>query len=336
MTHSVADQVPDQRTTRAALELACRAPSLHNSQPWRWRISDASIHLYADTDRQLPVVDPVGRELVISCGAALHHARVAFASLGWRALVHRLPNPAEPQHLAAIDFDRVSSPPESVVTMAGAAARRHTDRRPFLPDRLPPRLLDDLVKAAADEHVTLTVVDSPHALRELVVAFSHVNAMQRDDFAYRTELMAWSGRSRGATEGVPANEIRDAGTYSRGMIGRDFGLIGGGELAAPPLDDGATLVILSTGDDKRTSWLRTGEALSAVLLTATAAGLASCTLSQVAELSTTRHLVRSAVLSGAGEPHLAVRIGWPVTSDFPAPLAPRRPLSEIVDRMPSQ
>jgi nitroreductase len=321
---------------RAALELASRAPSLHNSQPWRWRIADASIHLYADTDRQLPVVDPIGRELVISCGAVLHHARVAFASLGWQALVHRLPNPAEPGHLAAIEFNRVANSPEPVVAMASAAARRHTDRRPFLPDSLPPGLLDDLMKAAADEHVTLTVVDSPQALRELVVAFSHVNAVQRDDFAYLSELRAWAGRSRGATEGVPANEIRGADASRRGMLGRNFGLVSVGELGAPPMDDGATLAVLSTDDDKRASWLRTGEALSAVLLIATAAGLASCTLSQVAELSTTRHLVRAAVLGGAGEPQLAMRIGWPVTIDFPAPLAPRRPLSEIVDRMPSR
>jgi len=57
---------------------ACSAPSVHNTQPWTWRVLDSTtIELYADRTRQLPATDPLGRDLAISCGAALHHLVVA-------------------------------------------------------------------------------------------------------------------------------------------------------------------------------------------------------------------------------------------------------------------
>lgn len=94
---------PDRETLRGAIALATRAPSVHNTQPWRWVVGEESVHLYADWSRQLPATDPDGRDLLISCGAALHHLRVALAALGWATVVHRIPNPAEPSHLAAIE-----------------------------------------------------------------------------------------------------------------------------------------------------------------------------------------------------------------------------------------
>jgi nitroreductase len=82
------------------ITLALRAPSIHNSQPWRWVLGDNSVHLFVDPDRQLAITDPDSRDLLVSCGAALHHLRVAFAAVGWATTVHRLPNPAQPDHLA--------------------------------------------------------------------------------------------------------------------------------------------------------------------------------------------------------------------------------------------
>ena len=70
---------------RAVVELACLAPSIHNTQPWTWRLRDGLLELHADATRRLPAADPTSRSLVISCGAALHHARVAARALGWEA-----------------------------------------------------------------------------------------------------------------------------------------------------------------------------------------------------------------------------------------------------------
>lgn len=329
-------QLPDTRTVRSALELASRAPSLNNSQPWRWRLAPSSVHLYADFDRKLNVIDPSGRELVISCGAHLHHARVAFGSLGWRVRVNHLPNPAEPDHLAALEFSRPPEVDEQAVRLANAASMRHSDRRPYLPDRVPDELLGELVAAAQAQHGNLTLVRSQTHRRDLILALAQVNAMQRTDPAYQAEVAAWAGRSHVATEGVPASNLRAPDPFGRSVLGRDFSPAGPGELVSAPIDDGAVFAVLSTELDDQRNWLRSGEALSAVLLEATAAGLATCTLSQVAEARVARDLVRSGILTGVGEPQVALRIGWPVTADFPAPLTRRRPFDDIVEHKVNQ
>ena len=122
--------LPDDQTVRSVIALALRAPSIHNSQPWRWVIGDNSVHLFADPDRQLPVADPDSRDLLVSCGAALHHLRVAFAAVGWATTVHRLPNPAQPDHLAAVEcIPRTATAGD--ITLAAAISHRRTDRRRF-------------------------------------------------------------------------------------------------------------------------------------------------------------------------------------------------------------
>src|ERR1044072_245708 len=94
---------PDRTTLISALDLANRAPSVHNTQPWRWALGTTTVHLMAAPDRRLPIADADGRDLLLSCGAALHHLRVALAALGWRTEVHRMPNPSDPTHLAAVE-----------------------------------------------------------------------------------------------------------------------------------------------------------------------------------------------------------------------------------------
>jgi len=101
----IGQTAPPRDTLHAALSVACRAPSLHNSQPWRWQLAAHAVHLRADPARMLLATDPTGRQLVISCGAALKHARVAFAALGWHTVIRRLPDPTDPDHLASIEFE---------------------------------------------------------------------------------------------------------------------------------------------------------------------------------------------------------------------------------------
>ena len=86
----------DRRTVRSALQLAVRAPSVHNSQPWRFVLGRSSVHLHADLGRWLPATDPDARGLMQSCGTVLHHLQVALAASGISATVHRLPDPDRP------------------------------------------------------------------------------------------------------------------------------------------------------------------------------------------------------------------------------------------------
>src|SRR5438046_1283664 len=118
-----------------AAELARYAPSIHNSQPWRWRVGAGVLDLYLATERQLPVTDPGARLAVLSCGAALHHARTALAAEGLRADVVRLP---EPGHLARITVSgQIPVSPEAM-RLVQTIEIRHTDRRPVTGEPVTP------------------------------------------------------------------------------------------------------------------------------------------------------------------------------------------------------
>ncbi len=312
----------DPQTVRSALALACRAPSVHNSQPWRWRVGDTSVHLYADLRRWLPATDAEGRDLVVSCGAALHHARVALAAAGLRSTVVRLPNPDdEPDHLAAIVL-AAGPPSDADLALAGAITRRRTDRRPFSTWEVPGRMVAELVTRAAEQGAVLTDVSG--AGGPLVAAITEAARIQEGAAAYRHETAMWSGRSSG-DDGIPARNLlphAPADTPARRFAS--------GTIVQVDLDepDGAMLAVLGTASDDLLSQLRAGEALSAVSLHATTLGLATCPLSQPLEVASTRATVRDGMLQGAMSPHLVLRIGW--APGTPLTPTPRRPIDDVL------
>ena len=117
----------------ATVELACRAPSLHNSQPWRWTFDNDTLHLFADHARVGRHTDATGREVILSCGAALDHLQVAAATAGWQVTVERYPNPHDHDHLASVVFHRAESAGEHERVLGEAIASRRTDRLAFAP-----------------------------------------------------------------------------------------------------------------------------------------------------------------------------------------------------------
>src|SRR5581483_2767885 len=117
-------------TVRTVLTLATRAPSIYNTQSWRWRVGTASLDLYSEPEMQLHSTDPDGRDLIVSCGIALHHCVAALASMGWQAKVHRLPDPDDPRLLVSIEV-RPHTPDQADIALAAAIPRRRTDRRTY-------------------------------------------------------------------------------------------------------------------------------------------------------------------------------------------------------------
>ncbi|MGE3287111.1 MAG: NAD(P)H nitroreductase [Pseudonocardia sp.] len=309
----------EPRTVQAAIALATRAPSVHNTQPWKWRIGPRSVHLYADRDRWLQATDPEGRDLVMSCGAVLHHLRVALAAAGLRATVHRLPNPAEPDHLAAVELTPGTAA-DADYGLVAALERRHTDRRPFASWPVPDAVLAELVGVAAEQGAVLRPVTEAAGRSRLLAAITEAERIQRESTAYRTELALWSGR-RAGPDGVPAAAADDAAAGVR----RFDGATGGGG------SDGAALLVLGTASDDLLSWLRAGEATSAVLLQATIAGLASSPLSQPLEVGGTRMVLRDDVLGGTLSPQMVLRVGWPSGTAGGTRRTPRRPVEETID-----
>jgi len=317
--------LPDAHTVRAAIALAVRAPSVHNSQPWAWRFTGRTVELRADPHRQLRNADPDGRDLLVSCGCALHHFTVAAAAMGWAAQVHRLPDPAEPELLARITLVPHETR-DGDIALAAAIPRRRSDRRRFAGRPLLVRDEVHLRKSAADRGAALRIVDDAPRLSALTKAAAEAGGLHRADPGYTIELAAWSGR-RYSPDGVPAQNAVSARSMARELRVRDFadaGLIDGEG------HDGAVLTVLSTAGDSPLDRLRAGEAASAVLLTATRLNLVSCVYTEPFELTSTRALVRDCVLAGRGEPQLVVRIGYLPEGAAPLPATPRRPLGEVV------
>jgi nitroreductase len=316
---------PDAGTIRTVLSLASRAPSVHNTQPWRWWVDGSSLHLYSDASRQLPNTDPDGRDLLLSCGAALHHCVVALAAVGWLSKVTRLPNPADPSHLAAIELS--PHPADAVdIALAAAIPRRRTDRRYYSSWPVPVGDVALMAARVARSGVTLCQVEDLDNLRKIVVQ-SVRDHLNKD---YLAEITAWSGRYA-SVAGVPARNTPVSDPTAK-IPGRFFA---GPALPMAPesssADDNAVVLALGTRNDDRMAQLRAGEATSVVLLTATSLGLASCPVTEPLETPETRAAVQSDIFGDSSYPQMLLRVGWaPINAD-PLPATPRRELSDFVE-----
>jgi nitroreductase len=317
----------DERVLNDALVRAVRAPSVHNSQPWRWRVGPHGVDLYTDATRRLPRTDPAGRDQVVSCGAALHHLLVALADAGQGARVRRIPDPARPYHLATVE-PALHVDVDIDAGLVAAIDHRRTDRRPFRAWPVPPELTGELAGIADRFGVGLAVITDPRTRHQLFRAIEEAARTQDADPAYVAELAAWSGRAPGARDGVPADRAPTPGGVPGRMPMRPFA----GEAAPAPTTgepESAALLLLSTAADTPLSWLRVGEVTSAVLLTATRMGLAGSPLTQALEVGGTRTFVRDHVTGGA-HPQMLLRLGWPSGKSLPP--TPRRSLEEVVTR----
>ncbi|MFF0545770.1 Acg family FMN-binding oxidoreductase [Nocardia thailandica] len=317
--------IPDRHTVRAAVRLGCRAPSVHNTQPWHWDLDGATLTLRADPERRLAAADPNGRQAVISCGAVLHHVRTAFAAHRWHTDVTRLPDPERPELLAAITFRPWPAPPVAVLRRAEAIDRRYTDR---LPMREPAgwasiRLaVEDLVAA---HDLTLDILDAD-ARGRLVTASEQSDALRRYDPQYQREISWWSGHSD-TPEGVPPEALASPSEQARVGVARTFAEAGP-SARRTGLDDHARLAVLTATGDTTAEWLHAGEALSSVLLECTASGLVSCALTHLTEHPAGRRLL-AALTGHPGIPQALVRIGSAPDEPLPPP-TPRRPLVDVL------
>ncbi len=324
----MSSQTPSAGTIRSAIDLTGHAPSIHNSQPWRWVMDGDRLQLYADRSRSLPATDPGRRDLLISCGAALHHARVAFAAAGWACHVDLLPDSAHPDHLASIRFSP-REPSRSDEALAALIPRRRTDRRRFSSWEVPAGLLHALADRAGEHGALLVAVREPRARAELDELLAEAARRQSADPAYARELTSWTGPGASDTDGIPGSNLPGGQTQTTDTALRTFPE---GDLATAATSevDAGELLVLATSSDDRMSQLRAGQALSAVLLSATDARLGACALSQPVEIDRTRRLLNEDILGGESVAQLILRIGWPPVSAGELPPTPRRSVDEVL------
>jgi nitroreductase len=316
--------LPDAATLHRAIEYAVRAPSIYNSQPWRWRVGPDGVDLFADRDRHLLAIDPDGRDLLLSCGASLHHLVVALAGLGCATRVDRFPDPEDSGHLARVTpVD--SRPARDAVQMAAAISRRHTDRRRFGARPVDTALLDVLVDRAAGCCADLHVVTGD-ARTQLIGLITASATLQRQQAGYAAELARWTGRYAAAGDGIRSDTVA-SGIEKPGEVPmRPFPHAA---LAQPPHSfehsDASVLMVLSSRTGDRLGALRAGEAVSAVLLTATDLGLSTTPLSQPLEVANTRAAISEHIVGPQLFPQIVLRVGWAHPgSPEPAPTSRRK------------
>jgi hypothetical protein len=301
-------------TARYVVAQAVWAPSVHNTQPW-WFIADGQqISLYADAGRRLAVADPDGREMMISCGAALFTVRLALRSLGYIPQTRVLPDPGEPGLVARVSWRQQTAPTDYERRLAGQVPLRRTHRGGFDPVPLSPNLLTALRQGAARDGGMLRIVTDEGQRAALAAAAETAERAAHLDSARVQELVMWAPPPNSRrTDGVPPTSypVRAEHT-SPDFPGRDFARgLGWGirPLSSAHLPRVAGVVgLLSTADDGPADWVNAGQALQRILLTASTCGVAAALHSQPLELPWLREHIRGR-LAGGGYPQMLLRLG---------------------------
>jgi hypothetical protein len=318
---------------RQVVELATRAPSVHNTQPWRFRAQGDVLDLYADRAQQLTYLDPVGRQLIFSCGAALLFARVALGAIGFAHRIEIMPDPDDFDHLARIVVDGLRTPTRDELLLTRVIPRRSTVRGRFVDGPLPPPVRDRLMTDAAAEGGWLRWLDAPADRAVTAVLVTRATRIEEADPNYRAELRRW--RRDASPDGVPASALPEPPARRRAanVPLRDFEpdnpLLGNGvdPQRDPRHGEQPDLVVVGTDFDGPAGWLAAGQVTARVLLRATACGVAASPIGQVLDLPWTREQFRLR-LGVLGHPQMLLRLGY---APLGSPATPRRPVEEVLD-----
>jgi nitroreductase len=315
-----ADQV------EVALRSASLAPSVHNSQPWRFRVLPDRIELHADMDRKLPATDPDARELRLSCGAALFNLRLALEGFGLRPLVTLLPGHAVPGALATVRHGGTTALTDETRALLKAVPTRRTNRHPFIEAPVDGQQRHALVRAAELERSWLHVVKTPEDIARLKGFVRHAQEIQQNDPGVRAELAAFTGHRPDAADGVPPASAGFRPEAQDEWAFRDFhpaaahDRLPGKDYESEPL-----VAVVCSHYDGALAELQSGQAMQRVLLTATKLGLSASFMSQPVEVRNVREELRRA-LGGLLVPQTVLRIGF----SSPVPATPRRPVTELL------
>jgi hypothetical protein len=318
----------DDAVIRYAVGLACRAPSLHNSQPWRWIAHNSTVQLFLDPHQIARAADGSGRQAVLSCGVALDHLMVAMAASGCVAEVEVFPNPDNLDHLATVEFHPGQYVTDAQRDRADAILRRRTDRLPFAAPTGWADVEPVLRAGLGGAEVYLDVLTD--AARPVLADASQLTeSLRLYDSTYHTELDWWT-HSFAAGEGIPDTSLISALESDRVAVGRLFPVSGHADRNPEVADDESRILVLSTDENTYSSALSCGLALSSVLLDATSAGLASCTLTHLTEHASSRGAI-GGLTGRRAFPQVLVRVGVAPPLDLTAPATPRLRLQDVLE-----
>ena len=312
---------------RFLITTAARSPSVHNTQPWRFRVESPAIELYCDPQRKLRA-DPLGREMLISCGAAVFGLRLAMRWLGYLPVVELLPDSSRPRLMARVAVGAVAPVTGGERQMLEAVPHRHTHRGPFDPAPLPAGLLTGLQHDATTEGATLAVIDPQHAARALTPILTAASREQDLDPVSRAEILRWTRNASSlARDGVPAHAFPAQPDRNPGPLPqRDFDLGRGLGLLAAGGPPAMVTAVLVTAGDAEEDWLRAGQALNRLLLHAASQWVFARLQTQPLQAGTIRALIETR-LALPGVPQMLLEFGVARI----APATGRRPAADLAE-----
>jgi len=313
---------------RRAAVRATLAPSVHNTQPWRLRLCGGDLEIRADWNRRLRVLDPRGRQLMISCGGAVFNARVSLAAAGYETVVDRFPDSAQPDLVARLTVAGCRADKDPIGALDSAVEARRTNRRRFADEPMPADIVVLLVEAANNEGAFLLPITRPEHRLATARLSQQADFVENVDVAYRAELRAWTSGDPHRLDGVPAMAVPRRGDGLPGELPtRDFDTEGLGWLPSEARStSNQCLLLLGSRQDTPVAWLRAGEALERVLLEITRQGYAASPLTQVIEVAATNALLRQE-LELTMHPHVLLRVGRAPTT----PASRRRRLVDMLE-----
>jgi hypothetical protein len=316
------------------LNYAVLAPSIHNTQPWSFRLVDDAVEVCLDRTRALPVTDPFGREMTISGGAALMNLNVALNHFGYESWVQYAPEPETPDLIARVRVGRARVPGHQDQTLFRSIRRRRTVRRPFQARPVPRELQRRMIWIAMEHGAWLHFADSTADRASIRGLIEQAHEIKGRDDAYQAERTQPPGlidSVRGNGGPVINSQNGNEAAHATGEMGSPEILTGQEWITRERrlLDASPVLVVLGSGTDSPEEWVRTGEALQHILLHATSVGLSASFLNQPCQIPELREQLRE-MTGRSGPPQLLLRMGY-ARSSKPTP---RRPVGEVLD-MPS-
>jgi nitroreductase len=316
---------------RFVVEAAVQAPSVHNTQPWWFSRDERQISVHADIERRLRIADPQGREMMISCGAALFTVRAALRFLGLVPEVKILPDPDLHNLVARVTWSKQTPPLDYEQRLFTEVSLRHTHRGGFDPEPLPQVLLAALCQEAAKEMATMRIMTEDGERAALAAVVEAADYALRLDQARASEQAHWApAPGSGRRDGVPATayptrpERTEPSFPARDFAhGRDWGLPPPAD--APVARSAGAAALLTTSTDDPGSWIRAGQALQRMLLLASSCGVATALHSQPLEISLLRDFVRIQ-FGGGAYPQMVLRFG----RSGGTTVSVRRPVEEVL------